>query len=319
MSTPSASILDLGDGIFAIDTEYARPMQDASHLVVQDGRGAFVDTGANNAVPLLLATLAEQDLDPGDVDYLFLTHVHLDHAGGAGRLMQALPNAACVLHPRGAPHMVDPSKLWRGTEAVYGKRRAREIYGVLRPVPEERIRIADDGDWFDLGGRALQALYTEGHARHHYVLHDPASRGVFTGDSFGISYRELDTAAGPFIFPSATPIDFDPDAAHRAYDRVLACEPAQVYLTHYSKVGDVPRLAADLHAGVDAYRHIALEHEHDDDRLPRLRESMFAYLAERLVRHGYTGDTDDMWSVLSIDVDLNAQGLDVWLDRRKRQ
>ncbi len=317
MTTPAASILDLDGGIFAIDTEYARPQQDASHLLVEGGRAAFVDTGANNAVPLLLDALAQKDLDPADVDYVFLTHVHLDHAGGAGKLLQALPNARCVVHPRGAPHMQDPSKLWAGTEAVYGKQRAREIYGVLQPVPRSRLHIADDGERFDLNGRELRALFTEGHARHHYVLDDPASRGVFTGDSFGVSYRELDTAAGPFIFPSATPIDFDPEAAHMAYDRVMACEPRHVYLTHYSRVGDLERLAADLHAAVDAYRYIALEHERDDRRLVRLRESMFAYLAERLREHGYAGGSDDMWAVLGIDVDLNAQGLDVWLKRRR--
>lgn len=317
MASALANILSLDDGICAIDTEYTRPEQDASHLIIEGGRGAFVDTGANNAVPLLLDALVQKDLDPADIDFVFLTHIHLDHAGGAGKLMQSLPNARCVVHPRAAPHMADPSKLWAGTESVYGKRRAREIYGTLVPIDESRLRIAQDGESFSLSGRELEALYTEGHARHHYVLNDPASRGVFTGDSFGISYRELDTAAGPFIFPSATPIDFDPDAAHVAYDRVLACDPRQVYLTHYSRVGDVERLAADLHAGIDAYRYIALEHEHDDERLARLRESMFGYLAERLVQHGYSGDSDDMWAVLSIDVELNAQGLDVWLKRRQ--
>lgn len=317
MQKPSASMLELGGGVWAIDTEYARPLLDASHLIVEGGRAAFVDTGANNAVPLLLDALAQRDLDPGDVDYLFLTHVHLDHAGGAGRLMQALPNAQCVLHPRGAPHMADPSKLWAGTEAVYGKRRAREIYGVLQPIPENRIAVAADGERFELNGRELSTLYTEGHARHHYVLHDPASRGVFTGDSFGISYRELDTAAGPYIFPSATPIDFDPDAAHAAYDRILGCEPEHVYLTHYSKVGDPERLAADLHRGIDAYRHIALEHEHDNERLQKLRDGMFAWFAEGLLERGYAGDSDAMWAVLGFDVDLNAQGLDVWLKRRR--
>ena len=288
-----------------------------ARLIVENGRAAFVDTGANNAVPLLLDALVQLDLDRGDVDYLFLTHVHLDHAGGAGCLMQALPNAKCVLHPRGAPHMTDPSKLWAGTESVYGRRRAREIYGVLQPIPDTRIAVAADGERFELNGRELSTLHTEGHARHHYVLHDPASRGVFTGDSFGVSYRELDTAAGPYIFPSATPIDFDPDAAHAAYDRILACEPEHVYLTHYSKVGDPERLAVDLHRGIDAYRHIALEHEHDDERLQKLRDSMFAWFGEGLLEHGYSGDSDAMWAVLHIDVDLNAQGLDVWLKRRR--
>jgi glyoxylase-like metal-dependent hydrolase (beta-lactamase superfamily II) len=317
MRKPSASMLELGGDVWAIDTEYARPLQDASHLIVEGGSAAFVDTGANSAVPLLLDALAQRDLDPGDVDYVFLTHVHLDHAGGAGRLMQALPNAKCVLHPRGAPHMADPSKLWAGTESVYGKRRASEIYGVLQPIPESRISVAGDGEAFDLNGRGLTALYTEGHARHHYVLHDPASRGVFTGDSFGVSYRELDTPAGPFIFPSATPIDFDPDAAHAAYDRILGCGPEHVYLTHYSKVGEPERLAADLHRGIDAYRRIALELEHEDQRLASLRDGMFGWFTESLLERGYAGDTEDMWAVLHIDVDLNAQGLDVWLRRRR--
>ncbi len=100
-----ARTTDAGDGIVAIDTLYLRPSADASHLVISDGRAAFVDTGTNASVPLLLDALRQYDLDPGDVDYLFLTHVHLDHAGGAGTLMQQLPNARCVLHPRGAPHM----------------------------------------------------------------------------------------------------------------------------------------------------------------------------------------------------------------------
>lgn len=319
MATARARLLELGHGVTAIDTEYARAQQDASHLIVEAGRAAFVDTGANNAVPLLLDALAAKGLSPADVDYVFLTHVHLDHAGGAGVLMQHLPSARCVLHPRGAPHMADPSKLWAGTEAVYGKQRAREIYGTLEPIAGERIHVAADGESFDLADRTLRALYTEGHARHHYVLHDPASRGVFTGDSFGISYRELDTAAGAFIFPSATPIDFDPEAAHAAYDRIMDCEPEHVYLTHYSKVGDVERLAADLHAGIDAYRFMALEAEAAGDRPERLRSAMFAYLAERARTHGFKGDEDTLWSILHIDVDLNAQGLDVWLDRRKKE
>lgn len=318
MPKPTARLTAFDHGITAIDTEYARPSQDASHLIVEAGRAAFVDTGANNAVPLLLDALERTGLDRGDVDFVFLTHVHLDHAGGAGELLTHLPNARCVLHPRGAPHMIDPSRLWTGTEAVYGKRRAREIYGRLVPIDADRIDIANDGDTFRLAGREFHALHTEGHARHHYVLHDPTSQGVFTGDSFGISYREFDTAAGPFIFPSATPIDFDPDAAHAAYDRIMACEPRHVFLTHYSRVGDLDRLVADLHAGIDAYRHMALTHEQDDDRPERLRESMFAYLGERAHAHGYAGDSDDLWSLLGIDVDLNAQGLDVWLKRRKK-
>jgi len=314
-----ASITRLDDGIVAIDTEYARPLQDASHLIIEDGRAAFVDTGANNAVPLLLDALRQNDLGPADVDILFLTHVHLDHAGGAGLLMQALPNATCVIHPRGAPHMIDPSRLIAGTISVYGKENTERIYGEIEPIDAKRVVEAADENWFELKGRRLQTIFTEGHARHHYVLNDPQSRGVFTGDSFGVSYRELDTSRGAFIIPTTTPIDFDPEAAHWSVDRILACEPDHVYLTHYSRVDELDRLADDLHRAIDAYVEIGFEHEAAEDRQKAIEESLFEYYVQGLAAHGYTGDREAMWSTLNIDVTLNAQGLDVWLERRKKQ
>ncbi len=315
---PVASILRLDDGIAAIDTEYMRPNMDASHLIVEGGRAAFVDTGVNSGVPMLLDALRQSDLDTADVDYVFLTHVHLDHAGGAGLLMQHLPNARCVLHPRGAPHMIDPSKLIAGTEAVYGKEQAHAMYGTIEPIDADRVVVADDEQRFELNGRELQALYTEGHARHHYVLNDPASRGVFTGDSFGISYRDLDTAAGPFIYPTTTPIDFDPAAAHVAIDRIMACEPDHVYLTHYSRVADLDRLADDMHHDIDAFVTLAESVEHSEERLSSIEERMFAHWWGRLKSHGFEGSRDDAFAVVEMDVKLNSMGLDVWLTRRAK-
>jgi len=305
----------LEHGIVAIDTEYARPLQDASHLIVEGGRGAFVDTGVNSSVPLLLAALQANNLDVGDVDYVFLTHIHLDHAGGAGLLMQALPNARCVLHPRGAPHMIDPGKLIAGTEAVYGKEKTAELYGKILPIAAASIDIADDGDYFLLHGRELRTFYTEGHARHHYCLSDPASKGVFSGDSFGVSYRELDTAAGEFIFPTTTPVHFDPAEAHKSVDRIMSYAPQRVYLTHYSEVGNLERLAADMHAGIDAFVAIAQANANAADRTTTLQNAMFEYFVAALTRHGFKGDRDTMWSILHLDVKLNTQGIEVWLDK----
>lgn len=315
MSGHHAQTTVLDDGIVAIDTEYTRPLLDASHLIVESGRAAFVDTGVNSSVPLLLDALLQQDLDVGDVDYVFLTHVHLDHAGGAGRLMQQLPNASCVVHRYGAPHMIDPAKLVAGAEAVYGKERMVEMYGSIEPIDERRVFIPDDEQWFELHGRALQTINTEGHARHHYVLNDPQSRGVFTGDSFGVSYRELDTARGEIVFPTSTPVQFDPAEAHKAVDRIMACEPQQLYLTHYSRVRNLDRLAAEMHEGIDAYVAMAREHQHEENRIESLRTTMFEYCVQRLAAHGYSGDRETMHSVLDIDVDLNSQGLEVWLER----
>ncbi len=190
------------------------------------------------------------------------------------------------------------------------------MYGEIRPIAADRIEEAEDGQWFDFAGRSLQAFYTEGHARHHYCLHDPASQGVFSGDSFGLSYRQFDTAAGEFIMPSTTPVHFDPVEAHRSIELIMGREPRQVYLTHYSRVRDLDRLAADMHECIDDYVALAEEHAVADDRADRLRAAMFDYLVQRLEAHGYRADRDTMWALLELDVNLNTQGLEVWLDRR---
>jgi glyoxylase-like metal-dependent hydrolase (beta-lactamase superfamily II) len=314
-----AQTTELDDGITAIDTEYARPLQDASHLIVEGGRAAFVDTGTNYSVPLLLDALEQRDLDVADVDFVFLTHIHLDHAGGAGLLMQALPNARCVVHPRGAPHMADPERLIAGTEAVYGIEQTREMYGDIQAIDQERLVVAADEQGFDLNGRQMQALYTEGHALHHYCLNDPVSRGVFTGDSFGVSYREFDTAAGAFIFPTSTPTHFDPDAAHVSVDRIMACKPKQLYLTHYSRVRDLERLAMDMHAGIDAYTEMAMAGKNTDDPYEAILASMSEYLKKGARDHGFQGDDEMLQSILEIDIVLNSKGLMSWLQRLKKQ
>jgi glyoxylase-like metal-dependent hydrolase (beta-lactamase superfamily II) len=315
----NARTTQLNDGITAVDTEYARPLQDASHLIIEGGRAAFVDTGTNDSVPLLVDALHQQGLDVADVDFVFLTHIHLDHAGGAGLLMQALPNACCVVHPRGAPHMVDPTKLIKGTEAVYGVEKTRAMYGDIQPIDESRCVIPEDEQWFGLNGRMMQTLYTEGHALHHYSLNDPGSRGVFTGDSFGVSYREFDTAAGELIFPTSTPTHFDPDAAHVSVDRIMGCDPLQLYLTHYSRVRDLDRLAADMHAGIDAYVEMALANKDANDLQAAIQPAMADYLKSLARAHGFNGGEEALQSILEIDILLNTKGLVSWLQRLKKQ
>lgn len=317
MSTRPPGPERVADGTYSVDVEYMRPGLAASHILVQDANAAIVDTGTNSSVPGVLAALDSLGIGPECVRYVFLTHIHLDHAGGAGMLMQALPAASCVVHPRGARHMVDPARLMAGTRAVYGDALTTRLYGTLVPIEADRIIEAADGQSFDLGSRRLEAFYTEGHARHHYCLHDPLTRGVFTGDSFGISYREFDTDKGPFVFPTTTPVHFDPDAAHDAIERILARAPDHVYLTHYSRVGDVDRLAADMHAHLDAFVRIAHEHRHGDNREQAIERSLFDYVAGQAEAHGFKGDRDAIGTIINADMKLNAQGLVVWLTRQE--
>ena len=305
----------VGNGVYRIDTEYLRPGLAASHLVVDDGHAVFVDTGAAPAHPRLMQALTEVGLAPDQVDYVFLTHVHLDHAGGAGQLMRALPRARAVLHPRGAPHMVDPAKLIAGTVAVYGDTMYRELYGEIVPVAAERMILANDGDRIALGSRTFELLDTPGHARHHYCAHDLDHDDIFSGDTFGISYRDFDTAAGAFIFPTTTPVQFDPAALHSSVDRLMARRPRRMVLTHFGPVGDLERLSGDLHADIDEFVAVARRHAGVPERADRIAEDVFTYLSARLDSHGFAGDEELRHQLLDPDVRLNTQGLEVWLAR----
>ncbi|MBD8880730.1 MULTISPECIES: MBL fold metallo-hydrolase [Rhodanobacter] len=302
-------------GIHTIDTGFVRPRFDAAYLIVENGRGAFVDCGTNHAVPRMLAALEDAGLRPEDVDWLILTHVHLDHAGGAGELMACLPNAKLVVHPRGARHMVDPSQLWAGASAVYGEQVMESTYGRLRPVPVERVVEAPDGHSVDLAGRSLHCLDTPGHAKHHLAVHDARTNACFTGDVFGLSYREFDTANGPFVLPTTSPVQFDPEALHASLRRLVALNPSAVYLTHYGRVEEVGRLAGDLHAQIDAMVAIARAAHGKPNRHASLVEALTALYAARAIAHGWTEGRDALASLLAMDIELNAQGLEVWLDR----
>jgi len=309
---------DLGHGITAIDTGFQRPLFDASHLVVERGHAAFVDVGTSFSVPHLLDAVDAAGLSREAVDYVVLTHVHLDHAGGAGELMRRLPKARLVVHPRGARHMIDPSKLWAGARAVYGEETLRRSYGELVPVPAERVLEAPDGFVLELAGRPLLFLDTPGHARHHVCVWDETSRGMFSGDTFGLSYRELASERGAFILPTTTPVQFEPEALKASIDRLVGFAPRAMHLTHYSSVTGVERLAAALHSQVDQLVALARAQDGKPDRASRLRAGVLELFLGWAREHGTPLPADTVRELLTLDVELNAQGLEVWLDRDRR-
>ncbi len=305
----------LANGVAVIDTGFHRPLFDAAYLLVEAGRAAFVDTGTNASVPRLLGALAAFGLDPGDVDYVIATHVHLDHAGGAGLLLQNLPNARLVVHPRGARHLVDASHLIRSATRVYGEQEIERSYGTLVPVPAERVVRTRDGFTLELAGRPLRFIDTPGHAMHHHCVWDEASGGVFTGDTFGLSYRDFDTARGPWIMPTTTPVQFQPEALRRSIERIVAFGPQHVYVTHYGRVGDVPRLAALLLAQLDEMVACAKALAAVPGRHAALMEGLGSIHLRRLREHGVTLPEARIRELLALDLELNAQGIAIWLDR----
>jgi glyoxylase-like metal-dependent hydrolase (beta-lactamase superfamily II) len=306
------------DGIAAVDARYVRPGMAAVHVVVDHGRAAIVDTGTHHSVPYVLRALAELGVAHSAVDAVILTHVHLDHAGGAGSLMRELPSATLLVHPRGAQHMIDPAKLIAGSKAVYGGEMYSQLYGELVPVPAGRVRAMEDGESWTLGKRTLNFLHTPGHALHHQSIHDTLANVVFTGDTFGLSYRELDTARGPFVVATTTPTQFDPQQLVASIHRIVALGPRAVCMTHFSRVEQVPRLAADLERQVHDFVDIARRNVSAPDPMTAMRDGIWSLWLRLLREHGCTLSETDIGHVLGDDLTLNAQGLVAWLERLAR-
>lgn len=319
MSTPSYQILN--DDIVCIDTEQLRHGLAASYLIGSDGHYAFVEAGTSRSVPLLLAVLDELGVAREAVEYVMPTHVHLDHAGGAGALMQQLPNARLVIHPRGARHMIDPSRLVAGATAVYGEARVREMYGDVVPVPEARVLVADVGADTDfslrLGERDLEFVDVKGHAKHHYAIWDAQSSGWFSGDTFGVSYRALDQEGRAYIMPTTTPIDFDPEAWAHSLDRFMARDPACVYLTHYGRIDKLTTLARELRQALNEYVRIAREVAAQTHRRHAiLKTQLMAFHLQQLHERDLRLPDARLRELIGPDVEINAQGLGVWLDKQ---
>ena len=309
---------ECGGGRYVIDTGMQGEGRVASHLLVEGGRAAFIDVGATTNLDRLLGALSALGLPPHAVEWVMVTHVHLDHAGAAGALMKELPEARLLVHPRGARHMIDPSRLVAGATAVYGEEVMGRLFGEVVPVPAERVVEAEEGMEVPLAGRRLAILDTPGHARHHYCVHDPLTATIWTGDTFGLSYREFDSSRGPFVMPTTTPVQFDPDALHRSIDRLMALAPRQAGLAHFGLIDVDARVAADLHAGVDAFVALALEREgFEEGRKAAIREAMTRWVTARLHAHGSAEAPETALALLAGDLELNSQGLDWWLDHRQ--
>lgn len=304
-----------GQGIYCFDSGYVKPLLAGVYIVVEKGRVAFVDTGIKATLANALSALAQLGLAPSNVDYVILTHIHLDHAGGAGAMLQAFPNARLVVHPRGARHMAEPSKLIAGVIGVYGAEYVQRTYGEILPIAAERIIVAGHETVIDLAGRELLCLDTPGHARHHICIVDRQTHGIFTGDMFGLSYPAMDVDGHSFIFPTTTPTQFEPSATRTSLELLMTYQPTALYLTHYGQVSDVERLHTDLLRHIDFHVATALrERDAGTQRQARIKAALSAYLLHEASTFGCRQTPDELLAWWEPDLELNAQGLESWLD-----
>lgn len=303
-------------GITTIDTGFIRPRFAASYLLIENNHAVYIDVGTSYSVPRLLEVLHQKNISPANVDYVIVTHIHLDHAGGAGQLMQALPNARFVVHPRGARHLINPEILIASVKSVYGEETFQKDYGEVISINPKRVIKLGHKQEIDFQGRKLLFLDTPGHARHHFCIFDEKAKCFFTGDTFGISYPEFDMPNGAFIFASTTPVQFEPQILHDSIELLLSYHPQKMYLTHYGEITEVARLAKRLHNSIEMQVNLAKSYANQGkQRHTLLYDGMMNTFLEELRELDCTIPTFRCYELLAVDVELNVQGLEIWWDR----
>ena len=196
----------------------------AAYLVSKE-RTALIETGPKSSLDAVMSGLQRAGID--SLDYIVVTHIHLDHAGAAGSLARRFPDATVAVHPLGAPHLIDPAKLWSSATRIYGDR-MEELWGGIDPIEEDRIQVLDDGDKIDLGGRTLQAFDTPGHARHHHCILDDETGGLFAGDAIGVALPEVDV-----VRPATPPPEFDLEQALASIEKIEGLGATSLWPTHF--------------------------------------------------------------------------------------
>ena len=296
-----------------VDCDARTPQFTAAYLRSAGKECAFIETETSHARPKLLAALAESGHTTEDVRWVVVTHAHLDHAAGAGGLLAACPRATLLAHPRAAKHLIDPTKLVKSATAVYGEERFAKLYGKIEPIPKERVRALEEGETFELGGATLRVHHTAGHANHHFVIDDPATESVYTGDSFGLVYPALQKH-GLFALATTSPTNFDAKEARISVDRIRALGEKHVCLTHFGASTDIAGIAQQLHAWIDRADAWVEEAARGTESVQAITERLRAAWRDAIA---HDSDTRGLrfgapeWELLATDIDLNAQGLAV--------
>lgn len=307
MNPVLASFKDVG--ITCIDADYVRPGLACFYLLQHNEEYAVIETGTSRSLTGLQTVMKDRNIRSEQIRYIIPTHVHLDHAGGAGSMMAALPEAQLLVHPRGARHLIDPTRLVASSIDVYGEAQFKKLYGEIQPVPAARVESIEDGETRLLGSRALEFRHTRGHANHHFCIWDSTSQGWFSGDMYGICYPWLRYEQGDFLMPATTPTQFDPTAYRESIELLLSYKPKYFYLTHASRISFTDKAALLLQQQLEAYSDIATRHG-DEEHL--IKEELVELTLSLLAGYDKETSPEVLLKGVNQDISLNAQGLAFW-------
>lgn len=304
------------NSIELVDSGLIRKEFAGSYLVTKGNETAVIEVSTSHGVEPILNRLKKNSIALESVKYIIVTHIHLDHAGGAGKLLTHLPNAKLIVHPSGAKHMVDPAKLIAGANAVYGEDVVKRDYGEIVPIPEDRIIECKDNQEFDLGDKKFTTIHTPGHARHHISIFDNETSSLFTGDSFGLSYPEMTTDKGRFYQPTTTPTAFEYDKMMDSIKKMMILEPKRVYFTHYGYTDNIEELEKQVTTRLTDYVTLTEKtKDSGENRVKDLEKLLSNYYIKEAKHHGSILSDKEILDLFDIDIKLNAMGLALWFER----
>jgi glyoxylase-like metal-dependent hydrolase (beta-lactamase superfamily II) len=298
----------IGDGVLEIDTLLGGWTRVTAGYLVEGPEPVLVETGSQTSVPALVAALHDLGVDAADLAGIAVTHIHLDHAGGAGDVARAFPNATVYVHPKGARHLADPTKLVASAAQVYGDL-LDTLYGRLEPTDGDRIHALEDGETITVGpDRTLTTVDSPGHAKHHLALHDSGSGLLFVGDAVGVRLPDAGV-----LRPATPPPDFDLDQAIDSLHKFAARRPTGIALAHYGLVPDPATICEEAEGTLRRWADVAERAYRDERDIATALDEAFAADLD-----GVDPAQREKLETLN-GVHSNAAGFRRWLDQRDQQ
>ncbi|PSL41759.1 glyoxylase-like metal-dependent hydrolase (beta-lactamase superfamily II) [Planomicrobium soli] len=307
--------LRLNERIHLIDGYDLSIPERTGTYVIKEEQVTIVETGPSPSVEHVKKGLEKLGISLEEIRYIIVTHVHLDHAGGAGLLLRDCPNAKVVVHTKGARHLSDPKRLIAGAKAVYAHRFSG-LFEPVVPIPEDRLLAFGESDQLKIGPLCtLEFLDTPGHANHHFSIYDPVSHGVFAGDAVGIRYEQLADEGIDLFLPSTSPNQFDPKAMGKTIERLRAMELGAIYFGHFGMTtkpnAALNQVSAWLPIFVEQARMAAAEGKGPDELAKRL----YDLVAEKLLKQGVR-EEHEVYPIIELDMQVSAMGLMDFLSKQ---
>ncbi|MFC2947493.1 MBL fold metallo-hydrolase [Virgibacillus sediminis] len=276
--------------------------------VIDEEDLTIIETGPSPSVKYVKKGLEALGFSLDQVKYIIVTHIHLDHAGGAGLLLRECPNATVVVHPRGERHLINPKKLAAGARAVYGES-FQELFEPIVPIPQDRLLLKEDGETLQIGsGCRLEFLDTPGHAKHHFSIYDPVSKGIFTGDTVGVRYEHLAREGVQLFLPSTSPNHFNPNSMQASIDRISDLKPERIYYGHFGMTEQPEEALQEVSEWLGIFMEEGEQALAEGKGYDELSRSMLGRVRKHLQDVGIADD-HEAYIIINLDMQISALGI----------